>query len=90
MTEKELILLGFEKSEEKEVESEFHYCTYTVADGFELISNASDEIEDEKSWNEDDNGWFVEFFNSDPTIRFTDASEVKALINLINKNIVKD
>ena len=54
------------------------------------MSNASDETEDEKSWNEDDNGWFVEFFNSDPIVRFTDASEVKALINLINKNIVKD
>lgn len=89
MTEKELQLLGFTKEFEpgtecsddsgnEWTEDAFHYYTYTVAQGFEFISNASDEVGE-------DGQWFVEFFDSDPEIRFTEFGEVQALLNLLDK-----
>lgn len=93
MTEREIQLLGFEKQEDGGievsddengvwVEDEFHYYTYDIVNGLTLISNANDEIgEDEK--------WFVEVFNTEPSIRFTGFGEVQALINLLESRIVK-
>lgn len=92
MTEKEIQLLGFKKYHEygtlcedstgkRWVEDEFYYYSYEVAKGFQFISSASNEIKDGQ--------WFVEFFDSDPAIRFTEFGEVQALINLLTNRIVK-
>ena len=84
MTEKEIQLLGFEVNYDDGGGDwdKYHYYTYTVARGFEFISNASDEVGE-------DGQWFVEFFDSDPEIRFTEFGEVQALLNLLNKRVVK-
>lgn len=81
MTEREIQLLGFEKQEEHDGDTPYHYYTYTVARGFEFISCASDEVESDE--------WYVEFFDSDPNIRFTKFSEAQALINLLEKRVIK-
>jgi hypothetical protein len=83
MTEKEIQLLGFEINHDngKGDWDPYHYYTYDIADGLELISNASDEIKDEN--------WYVEIFNTDPCIRFYDFAEVQALLNLLDKRKVK-
>jgi len=94
MTEKEIQLLGFEKQEDGGIEvsgdlggmwieDEFHYYTYDIAMGLSLISNSSDEVGE-------DGKWFVEIFNTEPAIRFTEFGEVQALINLLQSRIVKD
>ena len=84
MKENELIELGFEKCtpdlEDWEGE-EWYYYTYDFGNGsFSLITEGSNEIEDDK--------WYVEVFE-DETIRFTSAIEVKQLIRLIEKNTIK-
>lgn len=83
MTEREIQLLGFERFiEDSDPEVPFHYYTYTIATGFSFISNSSDETE---------NGdWYVEFFDSDPCIRFHKFEEVQSLINLLEKRIIDD
>jgi hypothetical protein len=35
------------------------------------------------------NGWYVEVFNTDPSIRFTSFGELQGLINKLNSAIVK-
>ena len=80
MTEKEIQLLGFEKQEQQDSDP-YYYYTYTIAQGFEFISCASDEAENGE--------WYVEFFDSDPTIRFIQFSEVQALINMLEKRVIK-
>jgi hypothetical protein len=85
MTEKEIQLLGFEKQEVTAEESGgnlYHYYTYTIARGFEFISCASDEVDESGEW-------YIEFFESDPTIRFTKFAEVQALINMLKKRVIK-
>ena len=93
MTEKEIQLLGFEKQEDGGielsddengvwVEDEFHYYTYDIVNGLTLISSSSDEIGE-------DGQWFVEIFNTEPSIRFTEFGEVQGLINLLENRIVK-
>jgi hypothetical protein len=59
-----------------------YYYAYRIANGFEFLSNANDEIGEGEQW-------FVEFFNSDPQIRFDEFGEMQALINLIEKRVVK-
>lgn len=82
MTENEVRLLGFKKCEEDDGFAPFHYYTYKIADGFEFISCANDElIEGEE--------WYIEFFDSFPQIRFYNFEEVQSLINLIEKRVVK-
>ena len=92
MTEREIQLLGFEKQEDGGIEvsddlgglwieDEFHYYTYDIVNGFTLISSSSDKIGE-------DGQWFVEIFNTEPSIRFTEFGEVQALINLIEKRII--
>jgi hypothetical protein len=94
MTEKEIQLLGFEKQEDGGIElsddgsglwieHEFHYYTYDIAMGLSLISNSNDQVGE-------DGKWFVEVFNTEPAIRFTEFGEVQALINLLQSRIVKD
>lgn len=81
MTEREIQLLGFEKVEEHDGSNPYYYYTYTIARGFEFISCANDEVETGE--------WYVDFFDSDPTIRFIQFSEVQALINMLEKRIIK-
>jgi hypothetical protein len=94
MTEKEIQLLGFEKQEDGGIElsddesglwieHEFHYYTYDIAMGLDLISNSNDQVGE-------DGKWFVEIFNTEPAIRFTEFGEVQALINLLQSRIIKD
>jgi hypothetical protein len=94
MTEKEIQLLGFEKQEDGGIEisddegglwieNEFYYYTYDIAMGLDLISNSNDQVGE-------DGKWFVEVFNTEPAIRFTEFGEVQALINLLQSRIVKD
>jgi hypothetical protein len=83
MTEREIQLLGFEVNHDDGAGcwDKYHYYTYRIANGFEFISNASDEVTE--------NGeWFVEFFESDPAIRFHKFEEVQALINMLERNKV--
>lgn len=84
MTEKEIQLLGFEKKYDNGGGDwdKYHYYSYEIAMGLGFISNASDEIKD-------DNQWYVEIFNTEPTIRFTGFGEVQALINLLEKRVIK-
>ena len=79
MTEKEIQLLGFEREDMEEG----YYYAYRIANGFEFLSNANDEIREGEQW-------FVEFFNSSPQILFYEFGEVQALINLIEKRVVKE
>ena len=84
MTEKEIQLLGFEVNYDDGDGNwdKYHYYTHTVAIGVQFISNASDEIKEGEEW-------YVEFFDSQPTIRFYNFEEVQTLINLFEKRIVK-
>lgn len=80
MTEKEIQLLGFEKQEQQDSDP-YHYYTYAIAQGFEFISCANDEVERGE--------WYVEFFDSEPAIRFYNFEEVQQLINLLENRIHK-
>lgn len=84
MTEKEIQLLGFERQDEEDLyDHNYHYYTYTVARGLQFISNSSDDTGE-------DGKWYVDFFDSEPTIRFTEFGEVQALLNTLTKSIVKN
>ena len=80
MKEKELIALGFLKCYGEEDQEGWYYYTYDFGRGFSLISNSSDELVDGK--------WFVEVFE-DNNIRFTNSTDVMALIDLIKRNTKK-
>ena len=86
MTEGEIQKLGFDKEiispKESGMDDNFHYYTYKIATGVEFITPANDEIEN-------DNGWYVEFFDSDPKIRFNDSRDLQIVINIIEKSKVK-
>jgi len=72
MKEQDIIDLGFTK----EITEDFYYYVYDIARGFSLITQASDEVVDNK--------WVVEVFETS-TIRFTDKESVETLIKTINK-----
>jgi hypothetical protein len=80
MKEKELIALGFLKCYGEDDQEGWYYYTYDFGRGFSLITNASDELVDGK--------WFVELFE-DNNIRFTNSTDVMALIDLIKRNTKK-
>ena len=82
MTEREIILLGFHSEEMREHdEDESYYYALDIVDGLTLITPANDEVKDDN--------WYIEIFNTDPYIRFTEFGEVQALINLLTNRIVK-
>jgi len=82
MTEREIQLLRFQKEEMKEhEEDESYYYALDIVDGLAFITRSNEEIKDDN--------WYVEVFNTDPAIRFTEFGEVQALINLLNSRIVK-
>lgn len=78
MTEKQLVELGFEKQEDYDGVCDYYYYTLRVARGLEFISNSNDECDH-------DDDWFIEFFESDPTIRWKDIEAFKELLSAINK-----
>jgi hypothetical protein len=82
MTEKEIQLLGFEMQESTDEFEPFYYYTYKIADGLEFISNANDEVSEYQEW-------YVDIFNTDPHIRFTEFGDVQGLINILEKRKVK-
>ena len=76
MTEKEIQLLGFERHDDED----FYYYTYTVATGIDFISCSSDETESGE--------WYVEFFDTEPAIRFYDFAKMQMLLNLLERHKV--
>ena len=81
MTEREIQLLGFEREEFGDETGDHYYYSYQIANGFGFISSTDNEA--------NDGSWVVDFFDSYPTIRFTKFEEVQALINLIEKRVVR-
>jgi hypothetical protein len=77
MKEKELLALGFEKCFGDSDEPDWYYFTYDFGVEFSLISNSSDELINGE--------WVVEVFEND-RIRFTNSSDIMALIDLIKRN----
>ncbi len=83
MTERELILLGFKSEEIKEHEDdETYYYVLDIVNGITFITRTNDEIKDDE--------WYVEFFNTDPSVRFHDFKEVQSLMNQLRNAIVKN
>ena len=81
MTEKELQLLGFQREEIKEHDEDTsYYYVLDIVDGLTFITRTNEEIKD--------GNWCVEFFNTDPLVRFHEFGEVQALINQLTKAIV--
>ena len=85
MKEKELVALGFERTdvtaEESGYETDWYYYTLTFGNGsICLITNDNTEVEKD--------GWYAEVFE-DETIRFTNNTDVMALIDLIKRNTIK-
>lgn len=94
MKEKDLIALGFTREDDIGVacsndagdawtEDSFHYYVYEIAQGLSLISGDSDEAKD-------DGHWHVEFFNTEPSIRFNTREEVASLMELLMDAIVPE
>ena len=82
MTEKEVQLLGFEREEYSSESGDWHYYSYQITNGMSFISSASDEIKEDKQW-------YVDIFNTQDPIRFYKFEEVQALLNLLEKHLIK-
>lgn len=82
MTEQNLIDLGFSKSHIEEYyeanEIPDYYFYYSITNELGLISNSFSECE-----NKDE--WFVDIFDTYPTLRFTESEDVKNVIESISK-----
>ncbi len=84
--EKELIALGFERTdvtaEESGYETDWYYYSldFGLSRSISLITPSNTEIQDGK--------WYAEVFE-DESIRFTNSSDIMAFIDLINRNIIK-
>ena len=82
MTERELILLGFKSEEIREHDDDdSYYYVLDIVDGLTFITPTNEEIKEDNC--------HVEFFNTDPTLRFNEFGEVQALINQLTLAIVK-
>lgn len=82
MTERELILLGFKSEEIREHDDDdSYYYVLDIVDGLTFITPTNEEIKE--------GNWYVEFFNTDPTLRFNEFGEVQTLINQLTLAIVK-
>lgn len=79
MKEQDLLELGFEiqyaYAHETGYDEDFYYYRYPFAQHLQLISSSSDEVKN--------NEWFVEFFDIEAEIRFTNSNDVNKLIILI-------
>ena len=91
MTELKLQEFGFDKlygeaeqAVDQTVEqANWHYYVYQIADGLALVSNASNDLLET-------NDWFVDVFDTYPTIRITDPAKLSTLINLLKTSIIYD
>ena len=91
MTELKLQEFGFDKLYSKAEQAvdqtveqaDWHYYVYQIADGLALVSNASYE-------SLETNDWFVDVYNTYPTIRITDPAKLSTLINLLKTSIIYD
>ena len=79
MTERELELLGFEKNYMDEDDDYYYFLD--IVSGLGFISCTGFEGQN--------NGWYVEVFNTEPSIRFTSFGELQGLINKLTNAIVK-
>jgi hypothetical protein len=83
MKEKDLIKLGFKKTDVTEEESgdkPYYYYTFDFFSeycGLSLLSNSDDEVEDGK--------WFVTVLEEN-RIRFTNKKDLKKFIKLVKNN----
>jgi hypothetical protein len=82
MKEKDLIKLGFKKEVvepgDSGLDEQFYYYSLDIAYGFSFLSCTNDEVID--------GNWFVDFFDSQPSIRFKSSSELSTMINLAIAN----
>jgi hypothetical protein len=82
MTEQTFIDLGFERNNETAENSgtdfDWYYYTLDIGD-LCLISNASDEAEEE--------GWWVEVFDS-YSVRIKGSGDLEELIKILRNNLV--
>ena len=82
MTERELILLGFKSEEIREHDDDdSYYYVLDIVDGLTFITPTNEEIKE--------GNWYVEFFNTDPLVRFYKFGELQGLINQLTLAIVK-
>lgn len=79
MTEKQLLLLGFEKQQEDDLEDSYYYYALTITKGIEFITQASDEVKEDN--------WIVEFFETETPLVFDDIADLKTLITILKKHI---
>lgn len=83
MTERELILLGFKSEEIREHdEDDSYYYVLDIVDGLTFITPTNEEIKNDE--------WYVEFFNTDPLVRFDSFGKVQGLINTLTSAIVNE
>jgi hypothetical protein len=86
MKEKEIVALGFKRTdvtaEESGYETDWYYYSldFGLSRSISLITPSNTEIQDGK--------WYAEVFE-DESIRFTNSSDIMAFIDLINRNIIK-
>tara|TARA_R110002020_G_scaffold36503_5_gene109806 strand:+ start:11425 stop:11685 length:261 start_codon:yes stop_codon:yes gene_type:complete len=82
MTKKEIQELGFNKEivypDDSGMSNSYHYYTYDVIEGVNLITPANDKIIDDS--------WYVVVFMNTPNIRFKNAHELQTLIEILNQN----
>ena len=83
MTEREIILLGFKSQLINEHdEDDSYYYALDIVSGLTFITPTNEEIKN--------NEWHVEFFNTEPSIRFDKFGIVQGLINKLTSAIVKE
>jgi hypothetical protein len=83
MTEREIQLLGFKRQDSEDGEYSFYYYIYEIVDGLVFISNANDDLIEGDEW-------YIDIFNTDPHIRFTEFGDVQGLINILEKRRVEN
>lgn len=82
MTEREIILLGFKSQLINEHdEDDSYYYALDIVNGLTFITPTNEEIKN--------NEWYVEFFNTEPSVRFDNFGIVQGLINKFTGAIVK-
>jgi hypothetical protein len=83
MTEREIILLGLKSELVKEHEDdETYYYVLDIVDGLTFITPTNEEIREDN--------WYIEFFNTDPSIRIYSFGEAQGLLNQLTRNIYRE